>query len=455
MDDLYGLADDELREPPPARKRPPALPTMTLLDSTERYLRRFVRFPTEHEITALVLFVAHSWVFEASQATPYLLILSPELRAGKTRVLETIELVVREPLRAVDITAAAVFQAIEAWRPTLLVDEIDAIWKARSDQAEAVRSVLNSGSRRGAYVVRGTPDGQPVKFTTWSPKVLAGISNGHLPDTIRDRSIVLRIERLRPDEHVDDLFPVDLAEPMAKLRDQFENWAAHRLEALTAWRRKQRIPELDARLQEAWDPLLAIAEDAGGNWPERARAAAVALAKGRGDDEQTHGHVLLAALRPIFDAEGDPLASKTICRALNDDELLPFGGYSDGRGIAPRELAKLLKPYAIKPRNVRSAGITGICKGYHREQLAEAWKRYAPEDTRDTEGRTEALQALHPLHPSPHGKGDVADVADVADQQSLPLAREPASNGHVDDIDDYVARFRRRMAGGDWKGAKG
>lgn len=484
LDELYALAVDELPAPPPepAPERPAAWPTMLLLDSVERYLRRLVRFPSRQEVTALVLFVAHTWVIEAAQATPYLLVISPELRAGKTRVLETMELVVREPLRAVDITAAAVFQAIEAWHPTLLVDEIDAIWKARSDQAEAVRSVLNSGNRRGAYVVRGTPEGEPVKFSTWSPKMLAGIANGHLPDTIRDRAIVLRIERLRQDEHVDDLFPIDLAEPTAKLRELFENWAAHKVEALTQWRRSERIPGVDARLQEAWDPLLAIAEDAGGDWPARARAAAMGLAKGRAEDAQTHGHVLLVALREIFKTETSPLASKTICTALNEDEELPFGGWSEGRGIAPRDLAKLLRPYGIKPRNVRQAGWTGTAKGYHAEQFDEAWARYAAEeDARAAEPSGEAAQAAQAAHPPVHRGFDVPDVPDVPAQVDAngteirlydgdvpdvpdvpdicgpsprvplfdaPAGGDPSSNGQVDD--DYAERFRQRQAEGAW-----
>ena len=103
-------------------------------------------------------------MFEAARVTPYILISSPTKRSGKTRLLEVLELVAREPLRAASVTEAALFQAVEAFRPTLLIDEVDAIFTGRSERAEALRGVLNAGNARGAYVVRGTQDGTPVKF---------------------------------------------------------------------------------------------------------------------------------------------------------------------------------------------------------------------------------------------------------------------------------------------------
>ena len=456
VDELYRLATPELRAPP-AQLRPhgpAAWPTMWLLDSIEKLLGRFVRFPSEHERCALTLFAAHTWTPTAWQAVPYLLVVSPEKRSGKTRTLEALELVVREPLRAANITAAGVFQAIEAWTPTLLVDELDAIFRAKSEQAEALRAVLNAGNRRGSYVVRGSQDGKPVKFSTYCAKALSGINTGKLPDTIRDRSILLAIERKQAGERVEDLFPAELADVLEQLRGRLEDWAAENVEQLGAWRRRERIGELDDRLQEAWDPLLAIAHHAGGGWPARARAAAIALATGAVDaSDEAHGHVLLVALRAIFDADGAALASKTICEKLNDDEELPFGGYGDGTGIAPRGLAKLLRPYGIKPRTVRPAGETATSRGYNREQFAEAWARYAPEHTRAADPSAEATQATQATHPSPDGKLDVSDVSDVS-LPGLDVGDMHGSSNGQGDVDDYAARYRKRQAEGAW-GAEG
>ena len=230
-----------------------------------------------------------------------MLVISPEKQSGKTRTLEVVELLVREPLRASNITAAAIFQSVEAWCPTLLLDELDTIFVSKGEAAEALRAVLNSGNRRGACAVRGTQDGTPARFGTFCPKVLSGINTGKLPDTIRDRAIVLRIERLRRGERVEDLFPVELEQVLEELRGRLEDWAAEHAERLAAWRRSERIPELSDRLQEAWDPLLAIAALAGGDWPKRAREAAVGLVGGAADiGEDAHGHLLLRALRCLF-----------------------------------------------------------------------------------------------------------------------------------------------------------
>jgi hypothetical protein len=421
VEDLYRLAEEELREPPPEPEpeRRTASATITLLWEIERHLRRLVRFPSDHEFTALALFILHTWVQGAAQATPYILVVSPEKRSGKTRVLEAVELVVRKPLRAANISAAGVFQAIEKWGPTLLVDEVDAVFRSKGEQAENLRAVLNAGNRRGDDVIRGSQDGEPQRFGTFCPKVLAGINTGRLPDTIRDRSITLGIERRRPtDEPVADLFPAELAEELEQLRGSLDDWAAENTDRLAGWRRSERIPELHDRAQEAWDCLLAIADLAGGDWPERARQAAVALATGAVDaSEEAHGHLLLVALRGMFPsltpediANGLPepaLTSKTICEKLNADEELPFGGYGDGGGIAPRSLAKLLKPYnGIRPEAVwvkdDSPAGGRTLRGYRRDQFAEAWERYTPH----TDPSQEAQGPQGPQDPSPGAESD-------------------------------------------------
>lgn len=432
VDELYRLAEPELRELSleGTPHRPAAWPVMWALDAIEKLLKRFVLFPSEHEPVALALYVAHTYALDAAQATPYMLIVSPEKRAGKTRALETLELMVREDVRAGNITAAGVFQAIEAWTPTLLVDEVDAIFRARSEQAETLRAVLNAGNRRGSYVVRGSQDGKPVKFSTWSAKVLAGINNQRLPDTVRDRSIVIGMQRLNSGEHVQDLFPAEIAETIETLTDRLADWADENIEWLTTWRRSERIRQLDTRLQEAWDPLLAIAELAGGDWPDRARAAAIALAESAVDpSEAEHGHILLTALRSIFADNGDVLASKVICEKLDEEEELPFGGYGDGSGIKPRTLAKLLKPYGIKSKTVWIKDKSA--KGYHRDDFDDAWKRYTPEkDTPATGPSKETSEASGPSDASSHGNGNLTDLTDLTFENG-PSATRVSSNGRV------------------------
>jgi hypothetical protein len=425
VEDLYALAEDELREPPPEEKpkQQAALPTAYLLNVIERLVRRFVHFPSEHEPVALALFVAHTYALAAAQATPYMLVVSPEKRSGKTRALEVAELIVHAPVRAANITAAGVFQAIEQWQPTMLVDELDAVFRSRSEQAEALRAVLNAGNRRGSHVIRGSQDGKPQRFGTYCPKMLAGINNGKLPDTIRDRSIVIAMQRKRVGETVEDLFPTELADQLAELRRRLDDWAAENVDHLAGWRRSGRVAGLDDRLQEAWDPLLAIAALANPEWAEKAQSAATALANGAEDaSDAAHGHLLIEALRGIF-GDSPALFSKDICRALNADDELPFGGYNQGAGIQPRDLAKLLKPYGIKPCNVRVG--TEQAKGYERDQFDEVWQRYArsedpPEEASQASQRPNEPESSTPAGDSAGTDGNERSVPDPSQPESQP-----------------------------------
>ena len=63
-----------------------------LLDELRAFVRRFVVLPGEHEARAIALWTAHTWAFAAAHSTAYLIVLSPEKRSGKTRLLEVLEL---------------------------------------------------------------------------------------------------------------------------------------------------------------------------------------------------------------------------------------------------------------------------------------------------------------------------------------------------------------------------
>jgi Protein of unknown function (DUF3631)/Domain of unknown function (DUF3854) len=375
VEELYELAEDELREPPaePAQHRP-AWPTGVLLHDIEQQLARFVQLDQAgHESAALALFVLHTWAFKAAAATPYLYVKSPQKRSGKTRLLELLAELCRHPLRASSVTEAAIFQAVEKWKPTLLVDEVDAIFYGRSERAEALRLVLDAGNRPGSPVVRGTQDGEPKLFETYCPKALAGIDRG-LPDTIRDRAVVIAMERKLRGDRVERFRRRDVETELGDLRGRFEDWAAEHAEALAEYRFAGRLNVSD-RLEEAWEPLLAVADLAGDGWPQRARKAAEALAQAdAGNETADDGHTLLVALRAIF-TKHKALHSKTICHALNADDELPFHDYRKGSGIDGNGLGRLLKPYGIRSERVWVG--TERARGYLREQFAEAWKRYA------------------------------------------------------------------------------
>lgn len=355
------------------RQREQAAPqTQALLDAVERLIRRYVVLPSDSGYCALALYALHTWAFESAQCTPYFVIESPEKQSGKSRLLEVLELVCRQPMKVAGISAAALYQVVEAVQPTLLIDEADAIFGGKGEWSESLRGVLNAGNRPGSPVIRGGKDGQPKSYDVYSPKVIAGINTGRLPDTIRDRSVIVAIDRKLRREKVERLRRRHVQIEILELTGQLRAWTETYGPALSKYDLPEPLEEISDRLEEAWEPLLAIADLARGDYPTRARRAAVELA-GQEDNDGGSSHALLRALWHLFLIH-EAMWTRDIVAAFNRDDALPFGEWHEGRGIKPIDVSRLLSPYRIRPRTVRLGGKTA--KGYHREQFKEAWERY-------------------------------------------------------------------------------
>lgn len=191
---------------------------------------------------------------------------SAEKRSGKTRLLEVLELLVREPLPTANISDAALFRAIADLQPTLLLDEVDAIFGPKARDREDLRGLLNAGYRRGAVARRmGGPRMTTLEaFPVFCAKVFAAI--GDLPDTIADRAIRIRLERRVREENVERFRRREAQELAEPLHQWLSSWAQHHIDQLSE-ARPDLPDELDDRAQDGWEPLLAIADLAGGTGP--------------------------------------------------------------------------------------------------------------------------------------------------------------------------------------------
>lgn len=249
--------------------------TSELLDAVTEFIARYVVLGDESDspqATVLALWCLHTWAIDAADCTPYIVLESATPRCGKTRTLEVLRLLVKQPWLANSVTEAALFRKMEAEHPTLLLDETDAIFGA--GPREPLRAVLNAGNRRGSSVTRA--EGKSYReFPTFGPKVLAGIATGALPDTIRDRSIIITLQR-RDDQPV-QRFRVRQAEMEAvPLAFSLDAWAAATTPPLA--NATPDIPDsLSDRAGDAWEPLLALAEFAGNEWSQHAYEAAEKL----------------------------------------------------------------------------------------------------------------------------------------------------------------------------------
>jgi hypothetical protein len=364
--------DEEAREGKARWKVDPwdeAVNTAQLLaDLLDTYLRHVVL--PEHGDVAMALWTLHAWAVDAAYVSPFLMFSSPEMRCGKSTALALLNWTAPRTAMASNISPAATFRYIEAACPTLLIDEADTF----VHDNEELRGILNSGHTRDtAHVIRLVGDAhEPKEFSTWAPKAVAAI--GKLAATLRDRAVVIPMRRKKPTERVAKLRGRE-GESFMTLRRKAARWAADNIEALKAAR--PLVPEgLNDRAADNWEPLLAIADLAGGDWPSQARAAALKLSGDAEGDTRSTREQLLADVRTVFvERSADRLPSAALVDALIRIEGHPWAEYGKaGKPLTQNQLARLLKPFAIVPEVIRVG--TETPRGYRLDQFTEAFERY-------------------------------------------------------------------------------
>ncbi len=317
---------------------------------------------------AVALWIVYTHVCNEFRISPILGVVSPTRRCGKTTLLTIIGFLAQRALATTNITPAALFRAMNAGTPTLLVDEIDSF----GGQQNGLRGILNSGhARESAYVMR-TVGKHAVQFMTWGPKVLAQI--GSLPSTLEDRAIVVHLRRKAPHEEVRKLHAQSKAE-FAPLAQKIMRWAQDNAQHLGAIE-PEMPPKLHDRAEDNWRPLLAIAERIGGSWPQHARKAARLLSDASAEQNAAHGEMLLQDLRGILGKRTvKAIESAEMITALRELEDRPWPVIFNGRLITKAKLAALLRPFGIKPKLQRDGG--RVFRGYVVADFTDAFERYA------------------------------------------------------------------------------
>ena len=366
------------------------------LDAVEAFVRRFVSFQTEHQSAAVALWIAHCYTVEAAPAAAYLRVTSAVEESGKSTLLEVLrEILGRHAIAGESISPSAVFRTRDKIGPVaLMLDESDNTLKDRKDDgARDLLAIVNAGYRRGATAWRVVgKDFQPREFRAFGPCAIAGL--GTLAATTESRCVPIVLER--------------------KARGSGERWLPHRLAeeiqalsaALEAWADEATVsslqaadpaipPELKDRQAESWWGMLAIADRAGAEWPERARLAALSLHAGRdAEDSMSLSVLLLAHIRRVFEERKvDRLSTADLLRHLVDLQEGPWARWWSGdvekadrpEGPPPRkagaDLSHKLKPFRrpdgrpIKP-HVNNMGDGTSARGYLLADFADAFPSY-------------------------------------------------------------------------------
>jgi hypothetical protein len=256
----------------------------------------------------------------------------------------------------------------------LLFDEVDTIFgrHGKDDPAEDLRALLNAGHRRGATIPRCVGAQHDVAdFPVFAACALAGL--GDLPDTLMSRSIIIRMRKRSPAEKIEPFRRRLHRARGIQLRDRLTVWCSTVSdEVRDAW------PDMPAgvtdRQADVWEPLLAIADAAGGLWPDTARSACSALVKVGESREASLGVKLLQDLRQVF-TEFEVMSTEMVLDKLHRMEESPWGDLR-GKPLDARGLARRLRQYDITSVKVKVDG--KALQGYRREHLHDAFVRYLP-----------------------------------------------------------------------------
>jgi hypothetical protein len=382
-----------------------------LLDEIRDFVNAYVRFVSDHHSTVVALWILHTWIVGAFYTTPRLILDSAEPGSGKTRVLELLVLLCRNGKLTLSTTTAALYRRISAAAdadeppPTVLQDESDAVFgKATSPQTEDLRALYNAGYKRGATVDRCEGDAARMRvkeFPVFAAVAMAGLA-GRMPDTITSRGITLHMRRRRPGDHLAEFRERDARAEAEPIRARIEAWAVCEQELVEA--RPTMPPGVRDRPAEVWEPLLAIADYAGGHWPKTARDACThfVLDQNSDDDKMSLGQRLLRDIKEVFAAEDvTAMWSSDIIAKLTADAESEWRDLW-GKPLDQRRLAKELNRYGVKSKSVRIGVATS--KGYDTDGptgLGQAWEHWLVPSTNGTTGTGDTLQ-VGALRTVPH-----------------------------------------------------
>src|SRR5258708_14965126 len=193
---------------------------------------------------------------------------------------------------------------------------------------------------------------------------------GRLPDPLADRCILIRMQRKTATEECERLRKLETS----TLRRQCTRFVGDHSDEIAS--AQPEIPStLHDRAADIWEPLLALADLAGGEWPDLARQAAVSLSASAQENNPI-GSLLLDIFIQFALAKSDRLFSREMVQGLNRCTERPWSEIRKGKEITNSWLSQQLRPYGIKPRTIWIG--QAQAKGYMEEDFTDVFRRYIP-----------------------------------------------------------------------------
>lgn len=354
------------------------------LDKVDEFLRKVLILKSDHDYSALTLWIAYCYSITHFTFAPRLCFWSPEKRCGKSLALEVVANLLPNPLMTSSISSASLYRILDKDKTkVILIDESDTVFGRNGDKekAEALRQLLNASFKVGQVVVRCEPPKfEPKEFAIFAPIALAGIGTTAIPETVADRAIMIEMRRMFPHEKILEFESDQIDEYFAPLKKGLEIFA--RVHESKYAKIKPELPResLNPRARDVWKPLYKVAECGGEVWIKKVRSASIALSSGESDPEGASLSLrLLSDIREVFIEE--LLSTRDLLERLRGLEEAPWA-YMER--FNPSVLAHYLKNYAIRPKPFSG----GKIRGYYKKSFEDSWSRYL-----------EPLEAVTPVTP--------------------------------------------------------
>lgn len=241
------------------------------LDNVDDFLRKVLILKSDHDYSALTLWIAHCYSISQFSFAPRLCFWSPEKRCGKSLALEVVANLLPNPLMTSSISSAALYRVLDRDKSrVILIDESDTVFGRNGDKekAEALRQLLNASFKTGQVVVRCEPPKfEPKEFVIFAPIALAGIGTSAIPETVADRAIMIEMRRMFPFEEILEFESDEVEGYFSPLKRGLEIFA--RVHESKYPKIKPELPResLNPRARDVWKPLYKVAECGGaGGW---------------------------------------------------------------------------------------------------------------------------------------------------------------------------------------------
>lgn len=354
----------------------------------QEFLSHYATLADPYHYLPVTLWIIGTYVFQDFDAFPYITITSATKRSGKTRLSELIGFTCAKPRSFSALSAASLFRIIAAEQPTIIFDEAEQL---SSEVQSTLRSVLNTGYRKGQSIPRVVAGGKVEEFTVYCPKVFVLI--GDVYDTLKDRSIIIRMVRSdTPKRFVTSTAKAEGLQISSKIEHAIKS---RKKEIAAAFLNHEGSDFLMDRDEEIWTPLFVLCQIFCPDRLEQLKTAAVDIATEKTADsrryiqlqkeesravDDSYAQKLLLDLYGVMLTEGKVISSTGAVDALRAIPVSPWRKFRGG-GIKGNDIVKMLSRFGVRPGRIALGSGRGnrtFRRGYKREDIEAAVRKSNP-----------------------------------------------------------------------------